>query len=144
MLLFFIRIMNYFKNIEMFSEISETEQENLSDFCQMQVLDSWDLLFQQWDEPQALYIVDSWKLSVVKNEKEIAELSEWNLVWEMAFFWNPPLRSATVIAKEQTTLIVILQFSVEALLKKYPKLYESVKQIIEERTLDNSSSYKDI
>lgn len=135
--------MNYFKDIDIFSPISETDQENLSDFCQIQVLQAWDILFREGDEPNALYIILSWKLSIKKDKNgqrvEIAELDAGKLVGEMAFFGEPPHRSATVIAKEISSLIVILHFSLQQMLAKYPKLYDDVKMIIEQRTYENAS-----
>lgn len=133
--------MNYFDNIDIFSEISEVDQASLSDFCQMQFLQAWEVLFQEWDDPQALYIIASWVLSVQQDRKwtlrEIASLEQWDLVWEMAFFWEPPIRSATVVAKEESSLIVILHFSIQEILKKYPKIYKKLQWIIEERIQKN-------
>lgn len=131
--------MNYFSDIDIFAHLSENDQENFSDFCQVQHLNTWDILFNEGDEPQALYVIKSWRVLVQKmlqgEQKNIAMLWEWDLVWEMAFFWNPPLRNATVIADNDVTLIVILQFSMQEMMKKYPELHTEVKSIIEERSV---------
>ena len=138
--------MNYFDNIDIFSEISEMDQVSLSDFCQIQFLQTGEVLFQEWDDPQALYIISSWTLSIRQDRawesKEIATLEQWDLVWEMAFFWEPPVRSATVVAKEDSSLIVILHFSVQQILKKYPKLHQTLQGIIEYRIRKNKTSQR--
>jgi len=130
--------MNYFKDIELFSDLSEEDQENLSAFCQTQDLSEGDILFNQWDEPQAMYVISSWKLLVQKKlqwggVKDIAILGEWDLVWEVAFFWDPPTRNATVIAHESSRVVVVIHFGIRQMMDKYPDLYENVRNIIEER-----------
>jgi len=132
--------MNYFENIDLFSDLSQEDQISLSDFCQVQDLNSWDTLFKQWDDPQAMYVIVSGKMLVQKQPawwepKDVALLGDWDIVWEIAFFGNPPTRNATVTAHEPSTLIVIIKFAMNQMLDKYPDLYENVKNIIEERTM---------
>jgi len=57
----------------------------------------------------------------------------------MAFFGKPPNRNASVIALENTDLIVMLHFSMQELLRKYPSIHEEVKQIIESRIEENKN-----
>lgn len=130
--------MNYFEDIDLFSDLSKEDQVNLSAFCQTQTLFEGDVLFDQWDEPQAMYIIHSGKLLVQKElqsweSKNIAILGDGDLVWEIAFFGVPPTRNATVIAHEKTVVVVIIKFGMEQVMNKYPELYENVKGIIEER-----------
>lgn len=130
--------MNYFTDIELFSDLSLKDQEDLSAFCQIQNLNAWDILFNQWDEPQAMYVISSGKLLVQKKSDQwevqnIAMLGEWDVVWEIAFFWDPPTRNATVIVHEKSSVIVIIKFGIEQMMDKYPDLYENVRAIIEER-----------
>lgn len=130
--------MNYFEDIDLFSDLSKEDQVNLSAFCQTQTLFEGDVLFDQWDEPQAMYIIHSGKLLVQKElqsweSKNIAILGDGDLVWEIAFFGVPPTRNATVIAHEKTVVVVIIKFGIEQVMNKYPELYENVKGIIEER-----------
>jgi CRP-like cAMP-binding protein len=139
--------MNLFEEIELFSSLPQIEQVNLSDFCQLQSISKWDVLFQEWDDPQALYIVASWGIGIYKKNDEwilrqIAYSQKWDLVGEMAFFWEPPKRNASVIALEDTNLIVMLQFSMQQLLEKYPIIHEEVKQIIETRIVENRNAEK--
>ena len=131
--------MNYFSGIDIFAHLSEQDQRNFSDFCQLQKLSSGDVLFREWDTPQALYLISSGRMLVQKtlnwHQKNIAMLWDGDLVWEMAFFWNPPLRNATVTADIDSTVIVILKFSMEQMMEKYPDLHSEIKSIIEERSI---------
>jgi len=130
--------MNYFKDIELFSDLSEIDQIQLSNFCQVQKISTWELLFSQWDEPQAMYVILSGEMIVKKEshweERNVATLGTWDLVGEMAFFWEPPLRTASVVANGDVVVLVVIRFSVEMMMQKYPDLYERVKFVIEERS----------
>jgi len=131
--------MNYFTDIDLFAHLSERDQKNFSDFCQLQWLSKWEILFNEGDEPQAVYIIKSWRVVVQKllngDQKNIAVLWEGDIVWEMAFFWDPPLRNATVIADSTSQVIVMLKFSMQQMMQKYPDLHEEIKNIIETRSV---------
>jgi CRP/FNR family transcriptional regulator, cyclic AMP receptor protein len=133
--------MNYFQDIALFQDISPEDQVNLSDFCQMQILPAWEILFSEGNAPTALYIIKEGELQVYKdikgNRKNIARLGFWDLVGEMAFFWEPPLRSATVSALRDTRLIVLLHYSLTQMLQKYPLLHDTIKALIEHRIQQN-------
>ncbi|NDK10003.1 cyclic nucleotide-binding domain-containing protein [Candidatus Gracilibacteria bacterium] len=139
--------MNLFQNIDLFSSLPQIEQDNLSDFCQLQSISKGDVLFQEGEEPQALYIIVSGGVGIYKKNDEgvlrqIAYSQKGDLVGEMAFFGKPPNRNASVIALENTDLIVMLHFSMQELLRKYPSIHEEVKQIIESRIEENKNEGK--
>lgn len=135
--------MNYFENISIFSSISPEDQQNLSDFCQLLELKSWDTLFQEWDEAQALYIISSGSLVVEKNTfqgmKQLAQLQAWDIVGEMALLWQEKKRNATLRATQDSKLIVVIQFWLSQVLEKYPLLYEKFRAIVEERWEKNKN-----
>ncbi|MCD5375217.1 cyclic nucleotide-binding domain-containing protein [Candidatus Gracilibacteria bacterium] len=130
--------MNYFKDIELFSDLSEIDQIQLSNFCQVQKISTGELLFSQGDEPQAMYVILSGEMIVKKEshgeERNVATLGTGDLVGEMAFFGEPPLRTASVVANGDVVVLVVIRFSVEMMMQKYPDLYERVKFVIEERS----------
>lgn len=129
--------MNYFIGGTIFSQIDEQDQIFLSDFCQIQDLSSGEVLFRQWDEPQAIYIVLSWELAVQKwlwiESKKVADIQEGDIVGEMAFFGDEKRRNATIVAKQDTKLIVIINYALQQILEKNPRLYNELEQIIEKR-----------
>ena len=134
--------MNYFWNIPLFMTLSQQDQENLSDFCQIQHLSSGQSLFWEGDEAQALYVIGSWNFWVYKEQwgekKLIANLWFWDIVGEMSFFWRPPVRNASVIAHAESTVITLLHYSLSQILEKYPNIHRSLQQIIEERSQQNA------
>jgi CRP-like cAMP-binding protein len=55
----------------------------------------------------------------------------------MALFGKNKRRMATAIAKRDSILITILDFSIKELTHKYPDLLSKIQDIIEERTINN-------
>lgn len=135
--------MNYFKDIDIFDGISEEDQIDLSDFCQLQQVKQGEVLFQEGDAPQALYVISDGAIRVEKEVqwevKPLAVLRSWEMVWEMAFYWEPPKRNATAVAEKDSTLIVMLFFSLNQIITKHPQLHLKLQQIITERMLKNKN-----
>ena len=52
------------------------------------------------------YIIKSWRVKISIKGQKIAELSAWNIVWEIALL-NEEERTATVEALEDTTMLVL-------------------------------------
>lgn len=123
----------------LFQDLSPEELKNIEDFCQEKILETGEILFHEGDEPQALYIIASGSLSVLKNNsKEVVVLESGSLLGEMAFFGNETKRNATLKAREETHLIVLLAFSLVQLFWKYPQLQEKLTQLIQAREAYNS------
>ena len=129
------------KQFPIFSGLSQDEIRNIEDFCQEKELSFWEYLFHEGDEPQALYILASWTLWVLKwvDKLELAVIEPGSLIGEMAFFWDEKVRNASIVAKENSELIVILAFSLVQLFWKYPELKAKFDAIIEERNELNKS-----
>lgn len=125
--------------VPLFSTLSEVELNNIRDFCQQKDISKWEYLFHEWDEPQALYILTSWRLSVEKwpSKSEVAVLCSWALIGEMAFFGDEKSRTASIVAVEDSELIVLLAFSLVQLFWKYPDIQEKMQSMILLREEEN-------
>ena len=130
--------MKSLESIELFKNLSPEDRKNVEDFCQKKEVKAGEILFSLWDVPQALYIIESWSLSVRKiengNDIEVAILRTGDIVWEMAFFWEEKTRNATVLAKEPSSLFVLLAFSLVQLFQKYPYIQERLQEIMTQRS----------
>lgn len=132
--------MTILENIPFLESLHPEDIQHLSYFCQEKVMKEWEELFHQWDEPNAFYIVTEGSFSVYKEvngiTQELWPICEWDILWEMALFWESELRNATVVAKQGAKCITILDFSIKELTKKNPKLLEKIQQIIQQRNSD--------
>lgn len=133
--------MNILSWIKLLSDLSIKDLENLSLFCQLKKMKKWEILFKEWDEANAMYILKSWNFEIRKRINW-SDVILWNveaeeILWEMALFWNDNKRMATAISKEDSELITILSFSIKDLANKNPILLEKIKDIINDRIIDN-------
>lgn len=134
--------MNIFDNCNLFSGLSDLDKNTLSLFCQERELDDWELLFEEWDEANALYILISWTLeayTIKAWEKIILWLiNSWEFIWEMALFDKNKKRSASIKAIKKSKMIVILSFSFKELMAKHPDIADKIKDISLKRKKENS------
>ena len=134
--------MSFLREISIFKGLSDSELESLKLFCQPRALKSWEILFKQWDEANAMYILFKWEIEIftIKNWEEIIlwKLSAEEILWEMAVFWNTKKRMATARAIKDTELIVFLDFSIKQLADLHPEILKKIKNIIEKRNKENN------
>lgn len=131
------------ESLKILEWLTQTEKDNLSLFCQEKILMPWDVLFEQWDEANAMYILQEWELKVEKTLDGVTKML-WNvsaeeIIWEMALFGEESTRMATAIATQECKLITILSFSIKEITQKHPDLLERIKDIIHIRNMKNQN-----
>lgn len=133
--------MSILKQVKLLSDLSDNELHYLSMFCQDKILKEGETLFHEWDEANAMYILANWEVEI-SNLIQWERVKLWNvkaeeILWEMALFWKSSRRMATAIAIKDSQLLVVLSFSIKELTQKHPALLNKIKNIIEERTINN-------
>lgn len=123
--------------------LSDQERSQLEIFCQKKESLAGEVLFREWEEATAMYIVGWWKIEISKNtsweKKVLAIIGRNEMLGEMALFWDTWKRMATATVIEQASFITILSFSIKELMRQNPELSEKVKEIIEQRIYANKS-----
>ena len=123
--------------------LSDEDKKNLEVFCQERFLESWEILFREWEDANAMYILKNGSVSIYKDDlwekKELWMVSAEEILWEMALFWGWWKRMATAEALETTELITILSFSLKELTIKHPELMSKIQEVIEERNMSNKT-----
>ncbi len=127
--------------IKLLADLSESEKNNLSLFCQEKHLKAWEVLFFEQDEASAMYLLKEWKIEISRmhNGEKILlwEVQAEEILWEMALFWDANKRMATATAIEDCVLVVVLWFSIKELTQKHPDLMDKIKLIINDRSIVN-------
>ncbi|MDD3145556.1 MAG: cyclic nucleotide-binding domain-containing protein [Candidatus Gracilibacteria bacterium] len=133
--------MSILDGIKLLDELTKTDKENLSLFCQLKSLKKGEIIFKEGEEAIAMYILKTGKIEIRKDiDGKIVVLGNVEaeeILGEMALFGDDNKRMATAVAIEECELITILSFSIKDLTKKYPLLYEKIKDIINDRIIDN-------
>lgn len=132
-----------FEDIGLFADLTASERETLAMFCQERLLEAGELLFSEGDDAIAMYVVKGGSLKVYKERSTgstvLGYVGPGETVGEMAIFGHEPkVRMASVRAVEPTRLLVIVDYAILELSKKYAELYAKIDAIIERRKALNS------
>lgn len=130
-------------SLNILKTLTQQDRDDLAIFCQERFIKKWDILFSEWDEWNAMYFLITWKIEILKNinweDVRLGQVVAEEVLWEMALFQsNNKSRMATAVAKENSNLIVILDFSMNELKAKHPQVIEKIKEIIEYRNTQNT------
>ena len=133
--------MNILDWLKILDSLSDTEKENLSMFCQIKNVKKWEILFNQWDEATAMYILKEWQFEIFQ-ESNWQKIILWiidaeEILGEMALFSENSKRMASAVATTDGQLITILSFSVKEITNKNPFILDKIKSIINDRLINN-------
>ncbi len=135
--------MSILDSVELFDSLSNAERSTLSLFCQERVLYKDEILFNEWDDAIALYVVKVGLLKAYKDrsdgEKLLGNIGPGEIAGEMALFdpGAPKKRMATVDAIDDTLLLVIMDYAILELSKKHHEIYDKiVSKMLERKKVD--------
>lgn len=136
-----------FDEFELFAGLTPSEKETLSMFCQERLLEAGELLFTEGDDAIAMYIVKSGSLKVYRDRSTgstvLGFVGPGEMVGEMAIFGHEPkVRMASVRAVEPTRLLVIVDYAILEISKKYAELYSKIDSIIALRKAQNAQKWQ--
>lgn len=129
----------------LFGELSEAELQKLRQWAQEQSFKAGQLIFTEGDVGDGMYVIKfgSVEISAVVNNTErrtLSNLGPGDFFGEMAVIENAR-RSATVTAREDTTVYFLPRQNVQDLLATSPKLAFSMTRAISARIRDFNRRY---
>lgn len=125
--------------IELFEGLSPEEIKTLEMFSQFRLYEKWEIIFQQWQEATAMYILKSGSLEAYTHDRILGQILPGNFFGEMAIFTNHKTRTASVRVLENAEVIIFLSFSINELWNKHPEIFEKIKIVINKRIKENES-----
>lgn len=133
--------MSLLNSVKILSELSQSELDYFSMFCQEKIIKTWETLFHEWDDANAMYILAKWEVEIsnlINGERvKLWKVKAEEILWEMALFWWSSRRMATAVVVKGGVMITVLSFSIKELTQEHPELLKKIKTIIEERTINN-------
>lgn len=131
------------KWVKLFLDFKDKDLAQIEMFCQEKYVKKWEIIFNEKDEANAMYILAEWVVEVSKeiNSKKhiLGTVEAEEILGEMAMYEEKGKRTATATASIDTRLITILIFSIKQLEKKYPEFIDKIKKIILERKIENKN-----
>lgn len=124
------------KDIYIFEWIDNTFINLIIDNSRRVEIWSWKYIIKQWDSSDnAAYIIQDWSVGVEIDWKEVKELKEWNIFWEIALITDEP-RTASIKAKTLTVLLKINKELLQTIIKEF-KNWKEIQKTVFERIMEN-------
>jgi len=95
-----------------------------------------DIIIKEWERADSAYILISWIVKVSKNWKEISNIFEGDIFWEIALVTNEP-RTATISAQDDVEVLKIDKKTLISIIKHIPN-WEIIKNTILNRIIQNN------
>ncbi len=133
----FMQMLNL-RDVKLLSWLTNSELYFLESISQKRSLKTGEILFNNWDEASALYVLLEWKLeSYISDDIILWEIYAEDIVWEMWIFSDEKIRMSSVRVKKDSVVLVILAFAIDTLKEKHPEIIWKILNIIEERKKNN-------
>lgn len=95
--------------LKIFNWFDKSTVDEIIENCEIRKYHEQELIIIEWEDSNGeWYIIKSWKVSVWIDSKKVAELSSWDIFWEIALL-NEEERTASVIALTDIEVIVLKQ-----------------------------------
>jgi CRP-like cAMP-binding protein len=124
-----------FESLELFEALTRSEVREIVETTDAMRLEQGDVLFEQGDDSEAMFVIESGRLEVrstssIGDEVVLAELEEGAVVGEMSILAATSTRSATVEALGPTRLFRLSRRDFETLRDRdHPAAYKLVLQL---------------
>ena len=126
------------KDVELFRSLPDSTLDKLSEQCQTVILQPGETLFKDGDPGHHMYAVLDGRLTIIKEEQEIAQINGGQVFGEMAIIESKN-RSATVQAADPTTLMEITKPQFDSLLASNEQFLFSLLTTLSDRSRGNIS-----
>lgn len=115
-----------FQSMPPFSKLSKTQINNLIDLTHNRYYESGEYIFHQGDPGIGLYIIQEGEVRIVQTtpdnvQYDLVKIGRGEFFGEMALLDNAK-RSASAIAKNNTTLTVLFKPDLDDFINRYPKI----------------------
>ncbi len=120
-------------SLKIFEWFDKEIVDSIIDNCETRLINSWEMIIVEWEESNGeWYILKRWKVSISIGWNRIAELSSWDIFWEIALL-NEEERTATVSAITDIEVIVLkLENLIEMINNDENKINKTIMSRIEE------------
>jgi CRP/FNR family cyclic AMP-dependent transcriptional regulator len=129
---------DFLKRVSIFSGLSDKELKDLARFAQERKYSAGATLFQQGDPGAGLYIIVSGRVRIVqavhpdRAEEILGTAGAGEVLGEMALLDELP-RSATVIAEEDTTAILLPIWEFRSAVRNQPEIALKLLAVLSRR-----------
>ena len=139
---------NVLQNCSPFAKLTKEAQEKIIDKMTYEKINSGEIVCKKGREAEKMYLLMLGKCIVKVDSKKVGDLKELDVFGEAALFGtndDPSRRSATVIAKSNLEVLVLLRDDLNELMKSgdlSPKCIEALQKVAQKRQRHNIKQSK--
>lgn len=94
-------------SLKIFEWIEKETITKIIQECKIREYLEWEIIMMEWSESNnEWYIIKSWNVDIIIWWQRVAELSSWDIFWEIALL-NEETRTATVKANSDLKVFVL-------------------------------------
>lgn len=142
-------LQNVFQSMPTFEKLSKSQIKNLIDLTHNRFYEAGEHIFHQGDPGIGLYVIREGEVSITQstpdnNNYDLVKFNRGDFFGEMALLDNER-RSASAIAKRDSTLAVLFKPDLDEFINRYPKvgveIMKGMAQIIATRLRNVNEEY---
>ena len=132
-----INKVDFLAKVSIFSHMKKSDVHRIAELAQHHSFHDGDLIIREGDRDRRLFIIISGEAEVIKNlgeknEKCVRILRPYSYFGEMALI-DDLVRSASVVAKEETQALSLAQWDLRQEIGKYPAMAFELLQVLSQR-----------
>ena len=131
-LLNLIPVISFLKGVNLFKDVPSEYLIKLAELAEPREFYSGEVLFNEGDPGDSLYLIRNGTISVRKKDKEVVRLGARECIGEMALLDGEP-RSATCVVAENTTMLRISGEDFSNLLDIQPQIVKALLRTLAKR-----------
>ena len=129
-----------------FDSLKDEELLEFSKLFKLDMAQKKDAIIIEWHDLEYIYILKKWKLLAKKANwlKSIVlwEIKEWEIFWEMSYFYKQPAMASVICESDTATYWKIPRKDFDKFLSKNPELKTKIMEILSEREKNNREKIK--
>ena len=128
---------DFLSKVSIFSHMKESDIQRISEMAQIHLFHDGDLIIREGDHDRRLFVIVNGKAEVIKNlgekhEKRVRTLGSYSYFGEMALI-DDLVRSASVLARDETQVLSLAQQELHQEIKKYPAMAFELLKMLSQR-----------
>jgi CRP-like cAMP-binding protein len=123
--------------VSLFSEMKKSDLEMIAKLAQNELFQAGDTIIREGDRDGRLFVIVSGEVAVIKglgkkNERHVRNLGPLTYFGEMALI-DDLVRSASIVAKEQTEVLILDQWNFRQEIERYPAVAFELLRMLSQR-----------
>ncbi len=129
------------KRNKFFENMSDEHILKFSDLFKLWMCSEGKAIIIEWHIPEKIYILKKWTLLAKKanwlNSIALWEVKEWEVFWEMSFFYKKPAMASIICTSSTADYWEISRGNFELFLKDNPEIKTQIADVLSEREKEN-------